>query len=79
MNLPPNRVKENRVWRVRHTRYRSKEWLVLAKSAAFDKEKAEKAHESGPCQQDADEAKRVVLSENERLAYADLTAEEARG
>lgn len=59
MNLPPNRVKENRVWRVRHTRYRSQEWYILAK--------------------DADEAKRVVLSENERLAYADLTAEEARG
>ena len=78
MSLPPNRVKVNRVWVVRHKHRPNLDWRVLAKSAAFDKEKAEKAHESGPCQQDADEAKRTVLADEPRLAYERLTAEEAR-
>lgn len=93
MSLPPNRVKVNRVWVVRHRNRPNLDWRVLAKSAASGKEKAEKAHESGPWQQDADEAKsaaasgsnkaelcqqRVVLADEPRLAYERLTAEEAR-
>lgn len=58
MNLPPNRVKTNRVWVVRHTHHPNLDWRVLAK--------------------DADEAKRVVLADEPRLAYERLIAEEAR-
>lgn len=58
MSLPPNRVKENRVWVVRHRNRPNLDWRVLAK--------------------DADEAKRLVLADEPRLAYERLTAEEAR-